>query len=121
VIASLLAATAGLLLASALPPAGWWPLVAALAVPFALAARAEAVREAFWVGAAFALGFFTLYVAWLPLSFAEPGLLGPWFWALHPLPAGDPGGHHVGADTALARALGGRGVGRSCSSCPRTG
>ncbi len=109
-IASLLAATAGLLLASALPPAGWWPLLAALAVPFALAARAASVREAFWVGAAFALGFFTIYVAWLPLSFAEPGLLGPWFWALHPLLLAILAATW-GLTTAAARWLGGRGPG----------
>ena len=109
-IASLLAATAGLLLASALPPAGWWPLLAALAVPFALAARAEAVREAFWVGAAFALGFFAIYVAWLPLSFAEPGLLGPWFWALHPLLLAILAATW-GLTAAASRWLGGRGTG----------
>jgi len=110
VIAPLLAATAGLLLASALPPAGWWPLLAALAVPFALAARDETVRAAFWVGAAFALGFFTIYVAWLPLSFAEPGLLGPWFWALHPLLLAILAATW-GLTTAAGRWLGGRGTG----------
>jgi len=110
VIAILSSATAGLLLASALPPAGWWPLLAALAVPFALAARAERVREAFWVGAAFALGFFAVYVAWLPLSFAEPGLLGPWFWALHPLLLAILAATW-GLTTAAARWLGGRGSG----------
>ena len=109
-IAALLAATAGLLLAAALPPAGWWPLLAALAVPFALAARAETVRDAFWVGAAFALGFFVVYIAWLPLSFSEPGLLGPWFWALHPFLLAVLGAMW-GLTTAAARWLGGRGSG----------
>ena len=108
-IAALLAATAGLLLAGALPPAGVWPLLAALALPFALIARAETVRAAFWVGAAFALGFFALYIAWLPLSFADPGLLGPWFWALHPLLLAVLAAMW-GLTAAAARLLGGRGT-----------
>ena len=84
-IAVLLALASGVVLAAALPPAGLWPLVAVLAVPFALVARAEAPRQAFFATAAFALGFFGLYVVWLPLSFSDPNLLGPFFWLLHPL------------------------------------
>jgi apolipoprotein N-acyltransferase len=110
VIGALMAAAAGVVLAAALPPAGWWPLTLALAVPFALAARAETTRAAFVVGAAFALGFFTLYVAWLPLSFADPGLLGPWFWAFHPLLLAVLAATW-GLTTAAARLLGGRGTG----------
>jgi apolipoprotein N-acyltransferase len=110
VIAWLAALAAGVLVAVALPPNGVWPLVLALAIPFALTARAETVRAAFGVGAAFALGFFTLYVAWLPRSFADPGLLGPWFWALHPFLLAILA-VMWGLVTALARALGGRGAG----------
>ena len=104
------AAAAGVLLALALPPGGAWPLVAALAVPFALTARARSVRAAFGVGAAFALGFFALYVLWLPRSFADPGLLGPWYWVLHPFMLAILAAMW-GLVTALARALGGRGAG----------
>jgi apolipoprotein N-acyltransferase len=110
VIPALLAAAAGAVFATALPPAGWWPLAAVLAVPYALAARAPGPRAAFVVGAAFALGFFTLYIAWLPLSFAEPGLLGPWFWVLHPFLLAILAAMW-GLTTAAAHALGGRGPG----------
>lgn len=109
-IGALLAAAAGAVLATALPPAGWWPLFVVLAVPFALTARADSPRAALAVGAGFALGFFTLYVAWLPLSFAEPGLLGPWFWALHPFLLAILAAMW-GLTTAAARWLGGRGPG----------
>lgn len=84
-IAVLLALASGVVLAAALPPTGLWPLVAVLAVPFALVARADAPRQAFFAAAAFALGFFGVYVVWLPLSFSDPHLLGPFFWLLHPL------------------------------------
>ena len=84
-IAGLLALASGVVLAAALPPTGMWPLAFVLAVPFALIARAEAPRDAFLVGALFALGFFGVYIIWLPLSFSLPGMLGPFFWLLHPL------------------------------------
>lgn len=109
-IAVLLAAIAGVAVAAALPPAGFAPLLLATAVPFALVARSEGVRGAFAVGAAFALGFFTIYIAWLPLSFAEPGLLGPWFWALHPLLLAVLAAMW-GLTAAAARWAGGRGGG----------
>ena len=83
--AALLALASGVVLAAALPPNGLWPLAAVLAVPFALIARAHSPRAAFTTGALFALGFFGVYVVWLPLSFSDPGLLGPFFWLLHPL------------------------------------
>lgn len=108
--APLVAAAAGIALAFALPPHGFWPLGAVLAVPFALTARAASARAAFWVGAAFALTFFALYVSWLPRSFADPGLLGPWFWALHPFLLAILAAMW-GLVTGLARAFGGRGAG----------
>ncbi len=108
-IPALVAAAAGVVLALALPPNGVWPLVLVLAVPFALTARAADVRAAFVVGASFGLGFFAVYVAWLPLSFAEPGLLGPWYWALHPFMLAILAAMW-GAVTAIARAVGGRGA-----------
>jgi apolipoprotein N-acyltransferase len=82
---ALLALASGVVFAAALPPSGMWPFAAVLAVPFGLIARAEAPREAFGVGALFALGFFGVYVMWLPLSFSAPEFLGPFFWVLYPL------------------------------------
>ncbi len=82
---ALLAMASGVVLAAALPPTGMWPFAAVLAVPFALIARAETPRASFWVGALFALGFFGVYVMWLPLSFSAPDFLGPFFWVLYPL------------------------------------
>jgi apolipoprotein N-acyltransferase len=82
---ALVALAAGVAFAAAFPPSGVWPLALVLALPFALVARAERPQEAFGVAAAFALGFFGVYVLWLPLSFSSPGLLGPFYWALHPI------------------------------------
>jgi apolipoprotein N-acyltransferase len=110
VTGALLAAAAGVVLAAALPPAGWWPLILVLAIPFALTARTEGPRGAFTIGAAFAVGFFALYVAWLPLSFSAPSMLGPWFWLFHPFLLAILAAMW-GATTALARLLGGRGTG----------
>jgi apolipoprotein N-acyltransferase len=75
-IAALVALASGVVLAAALPPSGMWPLALALAVPFALIATPSAGRGVqVWRG--FALGFFGLYVLWLPLSFSSPGCSGP--------------------------------------------
>jgi apolipoprotein N-acyltransferase len=82
-IAALLGLASGVVFAAALPPGGLWPLVAVLAVPFALIAQADSPRDAFSVAALFGLGFFGVYVVWLPMSFAD--LLGPYFWLLYPL------------------------------------
>ena len=84
-IEALVALAAGVALAAAFPPSGAWPLILLLALPFGLVARAERPGDAFSVAAAFALGYFGLYVLWLPLSFSEPGLLGPFYWLLHPI------------------------------------
>jgi apolipoprotein N-acyltransferase len=81
----LLAAAAGVLLSAALPPTGIWPAALALALLFGLVSHAERPRDAFALGAAFALGFYALYILWLPMSFADPGMLGPFFWLLYPL------------------------------------
>lgn len=80
---SLIAAVAGLLLTFALPPIGWWPLAFAITPLFALVARAPAGRNAFRLGAAFALPFFALYILWLPRSFSA--MFGPSFWLVFPL------------------------------------
>lgn len=80
---SLIAAAAGLLLTFALPPIGWWPLAFAITPLFALVARAPAGRNAFRLGAAFALPFFALYILWLPRSFSA--MFGPSFWLVFPL------------------------------------
>jgi apolipoprotein N-acyltransferase len=99
---------AGVLLAVAMPPAGVWPLAAALLVPWVFIARSASPREAFGHGAAFAFGFFALYIAWLPRSFAAPSLLGPSFWAFHPLLLLALMAFW-GSTAAAARALAGRG------------
>lgn len=80
---SLIAAVAGLLLTFALPPIGWWPLAFAITPLFVLVARAPAGRNAFRLGAAFALPFFALYILWLPRSFSA--MFGPSFWLVFPL------------------------------------
>ena len=80
---TLVAALAGLLLTFALPPIGWWPLAFAIMPLFVLVARAPAGRNAFRLGAAFALPFFALYILWLPRSFAA--MFGPSFWLVFPL------------------------------------
>lgn len=81
-MAFLISAVCGLLLTLALPPLGWWPLLFAIAPPFALAARSVTPRRVFWLGFAFGLPFFTVYVLWLPRSFAQ--LFGAAFWFVYP-------------------------------------
>ena len=82
--ALLVAAACGALLSAALPPTGVWPLLLALAPLFVLVARSSRPRGAFWLGFAFGLPFFTLYVLWLPASFASPEFFGSFFWLLYP-------------------------------------
>lgn len=105
----LIVAASGALLSVALPPAGVWPLLLALVPLFVATAQAERPGEAFRLGFTFGLTFFTLYVLWLPSSFATPDFFGPLFWLLYPpllliLAA------FWGVVTLLARLLGGRGV-----------
>lgn len=109
-IATLLAALAGVVMSLALPPTGWWPAQLALVLLFVLTARAERASDAFGIGATFALGFFAVYVAWLPLSFADPSLLGPWFWPIYPLLLLVLAAMW-GLTTWAARLLGGQGMG----------
>lgn len=71
-------------MSAALPPSGLWPLLLALVPLFALVAGSRLPREAFWLGFSFGLAFFTLYVLWLPSSFASPTFFGPSFWLLYP-------------------------------------
>jgi apolipoprotein N-acyltransferase len=80
---NVVAALSGLLLTFALPPIGWWPLAFAITPLFVLVARAPTGRNAFRLGAAFALPFFALYILWLPRSFAA--MFGPSFWLVFPL------------------------------------
>jgi apolipoprotein N-acyltransferase len=80
----LVAAAAGALLSAALPPAGFWPLLLALVPLFALVAESRRPRDAFWLGFTFGLAFFTIYVLWLPASFASPEFFGSFFWLLYP-------------------------------------
>lgn len=104
----LVCAAAGALLSATLPPLGMWPLLLALVPLFVFTALASRPGEAFWLGFAFGLPFFTLYVLWLPRSFASPEFFGSFFWLLYPpllliLAA------FWGLVTFLARVLGGGG------------
>ncbi|HEX7002769.1 MAG TPA: apolipoprotein N-acyltransferase [Trueperaceae bacterium] len=74
----------GALLSAALPPTGSWPLLLALVPLFVFVARSDRTAHAFWLGFAFALPFFTLYILWLPASFAGPDFFGSSFWLLYP-------------------------------------
>lgn len=104
----LAAAAAGVALAASLPPSTLWPLLAAVAVLFALIAASDGARDAFYVGAAGSLTFFALYILWLPASFGD--LLGPAFWLLFPLLLLVLAAFW-GGTAALARVLGGGGPG----------
>lgn len=110
VLALLVVAAAGALLSLALPPVGMWPLFLALVPLFVLVANAASARRAFWLGATFALTFFGIYILWLPRSFSQPTMLGPFFWPVFPLLLA---ALCViwGSVTGLARLLGGRGAG----------
>jgi apolipoprotein N-acyltransferase len=106
----LIALGAGALLSAALPPAGFWPLLLALLPLFILVARSDSPAQAFRLGFMFGLGFFALYVLWLPASFSLPEWFGPFFWLLYPpllllLAA------FWGVVTGTARLLGGQGRG----------
>jgi apolipoprotein N-acyltransferase len=72
-----------MLAAWSLPPffMPWLPVV--LAVLFLLVARSQGPKDAFIIGAGFALGLFALHVLWLPRSFAA--FFGLAFWLLQPL------------------------------------
>jgi apolipoprotein N-acyltransferase len=78
----LLCASCGLLLTTALPSLGWWPLVFVLAPLFVVVARAGRGRAAVAAGFAFGVPFFAVYVLWLPRSFGQ--LFGPAFWFVFP-------------------------------------
>lgn len=106
----LVAAASGAILTAALPPTGAWPLLVALVPPFALAAASGHPRAAFRVGFATGLGFFSLYILWLPASFAQPEFFGPWFWLVYP-PLVLLLGAFWGLVVLAARALGGPGRG----------
>lgn len=104
----LAAAASGVLLSAALPPSQSWFLLAGLPVLFGLIAGTRGPRAAFWTGAAGGVGFFTLYVLWLPASFAS--FLGPAFWLLFPLLVAALAAIW-GATAALSRLLGRTGTG----------
>ncbi len=105
---ALLALICGALLSLAFPPVGVWPLVLALAPLILLTVNSLSARAAFWPGFFFGAGFFTLYLLWLPESFAPYS--GGYFWFLYP-PMIAVLGMFWGLVTFTARLLGGRGVG----------
>ncbi len=105
---ALLALFCGALLSLAFPPVGVWPLALALAPLILLSVNSLSARAAFWPGFFFGVGFFTLYLLWLPESFAPYS--GGYFWLLYP-PMIALLGLFWGIVTFTARLLGGRGVG----------
>ncbi|MEM6432026.1 MAG: hypothetical protein AAF708_22495, partial [Deinococcota bacterium] len=96
----------GIILSAALPPLGLYPLVLALCPLFVLVATSERPRAAFGYGFFFGVGFFALYLIWLPASFAE--LYGILFWLLYP-PMLAILGVFWGIVTGLSRWVGGYG------------
>ena len=105
---ALLALISGALLSLAFPPVGVWPLALALAPLILLTVNSLSARAAFRPGFFFGVGFFTLYLLWLPESFAPYS--GGYFWFLYP-PMIAVLGVFWGLVTFTARLLGGRGVG----------
>ncbi|MGF1429329.1 apolipoprotein N-acyltransferase [Kitasatospora sp. LaBMicrA B282] len=81
---SALAAGAGLALAAAFPPYGFWPLSIVAVAALSLLTRGRSVRQGAWTGFAFGFPFFLWllvwmqvvgYDAWVGLSLAEAGFL----------------------------------------------
>lgn len=103
-----IAVTCGVLLTLALPPAGLWPALLALGPLFVLVANSGGFRRAFLLGFFFALGFFSLYLLWLPASLSQPDWLGPFFWLSYP-PLLLILASFWGLATGLSRLAGGRG------------
>ena len=79
---AMLAVVCGAVLSTALPPVGLWFLFLALVPLFALVAASERPRDAFGLGFWFGLGFFALYIFWLPNSLSS--IFGPVAWAMYP-------------------------------------
>ena len=105
---AVLALLCGALLSLAFPPVGLWPLVLALVPLILLSVNSLSARAAFWPGFFFGVGFFALYLLWLPESFAPYS--GGFFWFLYP-PLIAVLGVFWGLVAFTARLLGGRGVG----------
>lgn len=105
---ALIALTCGVLLTLALPPTGLWPALLALGPLFVLVAGSGGFRRAFLLGFWFALGFFSLYLLWLPASLSQPDWLGPFFWLIYP-PLLLLLASFWGLATGLSRLVGGRG------------
>ena len=104
----LAALAAGVLLAFAFPPSGGPAFLLALPFAFALIASAPGARAAAATGAAFAVGFFALHLAWLPVAFSA--LLSPFFWVTFPFLLAALAVYWAAA-AAGARFLGGAGGG----------
>ncbi len=78
------AAACGALLSVALPPVLFWPALLALVPILHLSASSSSVRKGFGIGFWAGIGFFPLYLLWLPASLSQPDWFGPFFWALFP-------------------------------------
>lgn len=106
----MVAAACGVVLTVALPPAAFWPLLIVLVPVFGMIAASGGFRSAFSLGFWFAIGFFSLYLLWLPASLSQPDWFGAFFWATYP-PLLAILGVFWGLVAGVARVLGGRGRG----------
>src|SRR5690554_5232537 len=105
---AIIAAACGVLLSVALPPSGFWPALLALGPLFVLVSTSSGFRRAFALGFWFGIGFFSLYLLWLPASLSQPDWFGPFFWVLYPLLLLVLG-TFWGLTCGLSRLVGGRG------------
>ena len=121
VLRGALAVLAGLLLAAGLPPLGLWPL-AFIGVPLFLALLAGGKGRGFGLGWLFGLGYFAAAFHWIGFAFLieadrylwmMPFMLGvlaggmALYWALAAALARRLGGEGLGLALALATAMGG--------------
>lgn len=102
---ALILACCGAVFSLTFPPIGLWFLLLALVPLFLLCAQSESAKASFWYGFAFAVGFFSLHILWLPQSFSAS--FGNGFWATYP-PILAVLGVMWGLVTWLSRFLGGR-------------
>ncbi|MDZ7704663.1 MAG: apolipoprotein N-acyltransferase [Trueperaceae bacterium] len=102
------ALSCGALFSAALPGLGLWPLGLALIPFFVVVAESERSGQALGLGFSFGLGFFSLYMLWLPISFAE--LFGQAAWVIYP-PLVLLLSLFWGLVSWLSRLIGGRGTG----------
>ncbi len=100
----------GALLSVALPTPNLWIFFTMLTPLFILVAHSCRVGAAFGYGFFFGVACFALHIIWLPQSFADPEVYGPFFWVLYPFLLTILG-CFWGVVTGLSRLTGRRGAG----------